>query len=155
MREGFSLSIEHHRDASVVRCAGDLDMVPAERLREAVDTTFERDIDRLTLDCRRVSLLNSAGITALVDIAIGCRSREITLDLALSPEVRRVLDVVGLWWLGVVDDGIAVEESLQRALRVYADQDFAGTAREQITSQERGEDPRPPGGGNPSMEGGR
>lgn len=40
--------------------------------------------------------------------------------MRLSPEARKVLDLVGLWWLGVVKDGISAQIALEEALRAYA-----------------------------------
>jgi anti-anti-sigma factor len=132
MSDDFSISIEHGRDHCTVRCDGALDLLPAEKLREVIDQCLERDTKGLLVDCSGVSLLGSAGITALVDIAIDARERGVSLDLRFSDHVRRVLDLVGLWWLGVIDDGISVHASLQRALRSYADHSFEG----KITSGE-------------------
>lgn len=127
MSHDFSLAIRNFPDHSVITCRGVLDLLPAEKVREAVESVIGAGAPKLVLDCSEVSLLTSAGITALVDTAIRCREVGTELDLRLSSHVRRILDLVGLWWLGVIDDGIAVHESLQRALRRYADQSFAGT----------------------------
>jgi anti-anti-sigma factor len=127
MSDDFSISIQHDGDRSTIRCNGALDLLPAEKLRDAVDQCLARDLKTLTLDCSGVSLLGSAGITALVDIAIDTRERGVSLHFRFSDHVRRVLDLVGLWWLGVIEDGIAVHASLQRALRSYADQSFDGS----------------------------
>ncbi len=127
MSDDFSLSIRNLPHHSVIECRGALDLLPAEKVREGVESVIRAGAGRLVLDCTGVSLLTSAGITALVDTAIRCREVGTELDLRLSSHVRRILDLVGLWWLGVIDDGIAVHESLQRALRSYADQSFAGT----------------------------
>ncbi len=71
------------------------------------------------LDCTGISLLTAAGIKCLVEAEVACRSRRIELDMELSPEARKVLDLVGLWWLGVVKDGISTEIALEDALRAY------------------------------------
>jgi anti-anti-sigma factor len=124
--DDFSIEVSHGSTATVIRCRGSLDLLPAEKLREAAGAELETDARSIVLDCSEVSLLTSAGITALVDVAIGCREARAELDMIFSPHCRRVLDLVGLWWLGVVDDGIAVHASLQSALRSYADQSFEG-----------------------------
>ena len=71
------------------------------------------------LDCTGITLLAAAGIKCLVEAEVACRSRGIDLDMAFSPEARKVLDLVGLWWLGVVKDGISAEIELEEALRAY------------------------------------
>ncbi len=130
MGDDFSIDVSRALTATRICCRGALDLVPAERLREAVGLELERGAPTLVLDCSEVSLLTSAGITALVDAASGCRDAGITLEMAFSPHARRVLDLVGLWWLGVIDDGISIHASLQRALRSYADQSFEGKIAE-------------------------
>ena len=141
MAEEFSLSIEHLSDRSIVSCSGALDPLPAEKLREAVEAAVDAGTPRLVVDCSAVTLLTSAGITALVDTAIRCKELGIALDFELSKQVRRVLDLVGLWWLGVIDDGIAVHSSLQRALRSFADQAFAGGLYDVAVWSDSPEDP--------------
>ena len=126
MGDDFSIEVSHDSAGTVIRCRGSLDLLPAEKLREAAGAELERGGRSMVLDCSEVSLLTSAGITALVDVAVGCREAGAALDMTFSPHCRRVLDLVGLWWLGVVDDGIAVHASLQSALRIYADQSFEG-----------------------------
>ncbi len=120
MREDFSLSLDHHADRSVICCSGILDLLPAEHLRHAVRSAVQRSAPRVVVDCSCVSLLTSAGITALVDSAIVCKEAGVDLDLRFSSHVRRILDLVGLWWLGIIDDGVSIHTSLQRALRTYA-----------------------------------
>lgn len=122
----YSIDVSHGVNESHIRCVGSLDLLPAEKLREAVAAELQRDVGSIVLDCSEVSLLTSAGITALVDVAIGCREADAALEMRFSSHARRVLDLVGLWWLGVVDDGIAIHASLQSALRSYADQSFDG-----------------------------
>ena len=126
MGDDFSIDVSSDSVGTVIRCRGSLDLLPAEKLREATAATLEQGARSIVLDCSEVSLLTSAGITALVDVAIGCREAAAPLEMRFSAHCRRVLDLVGLWWLGVVDDGIAVHASLQSALRSYADQSFEG-----------------------------
>lgn len=126
MGDDFSIDISHDSAVTLLRCRGSLDLLPSEKLRKAVAGELEQGSRSIVLDCSAVSLLTSAGITALVDVAIGCREAGAVLEMSFSPHCRRVLDLVGLWWLGVVDDGIAIHASLQSALRSYADQSFEG-----------------------------
>ena len=133
----YSIDVSHDLNESHIRCVGSLDLLPAERLREVVAAELQRDVRAIVLDCSEVSLLTSAGITALVDVAIGCREADVSLEMRFSAHARRVLDMVGLWWLGVVDDGIAVHASLQSALRSYADQSFDGRIGESSEADER------------------
>lgn len=127
MTEGFSLAVRNHPEQTEITCIGVLDLLPAEKLREAVRGALEREAGSVVLDCSGVSLLTSAGITALVDSAVEAREAGQILSFRFGPHVRRILDLVGLWWLGVIDDGVAVHESLQKALRRFADHSYEGT----------------------------
>ncbi|MFP5351408.1 MAG: STAS domain-containing protein [Actinomycetota bacterium] len=126
MTEGFSLTIRNHQDRTEICCAGVLDVLPAEKLREALSTALERDLGTVVLDCSGITLLTSAGISALVDAGVEARQADQVLHFTFGPHVRRILDLVGLWWLGVIDDGVAVHESLQRALRSFAEHSYEG-----------------------------
>lgn len=127
MTEGFSLRVENQPTQTNISCSGVLDVLPAEKLRDAVRTATERQVETVVLDCTGVTLVTSAGITALVDAAVEVRESGQILRLKFSPHVRRILDLVGLWWLGVIDDGVAVYESLQKALRRFADHSYDGS----------------------------
>lgn len=120
--DGFFLDVWDEGDATTVVCKGELDISTAGRLRESVAEALEARPRRLFLDCSGVSFLSAAGITALVEAVDRARRNGVDLELSLSKKARRVLDVVGLWWLGVVDDGFAVEETLDQALKKYAEQ---------------------------------
>lgn len=124
MTEGFSLQIENQPSQTYITCRGVLDVLPAEKLRDAIRSATEREAGMVVLDCTGVTLVTSAGITALVDAAVEVRETGKVLQLRFSPHVRRILDLVGLWWLGVIDDGVAVYESLQKALRRFADHSY-------------------------------
>lgn len=127
MTQGFSLAVHNHPDRTKITCSGALDLLPAEKVREAVRSALERDVGTVVLDCSGVTLLTSAGITALVDSAVEARQARKILELRFGTHVRRILDQVGLWWLGVIDDGVAIHESLQRALRSFADHSYDGS----------------------------
>lgn len=86
--------------------------------------------EHLELDCSGLSLLTAAGIKCLVEAEVTCRGRGIDLDMKLSPAARKVLDLVGLWWLGVVKDGISAEIALEQALRTYGNRALDGRAVE-------------------------
>ncbi len=124
----LSILVETRARRTTIRCSGDLDVSTCRELRDAVNRALARDPELLELDCSRISLLTAAGIKCLVEAELACRAKSVPLDMALSPEARRVLDVVGLWWLGVVKDGIAVEIALEQALRRYGNRGLDGTS---------------------------
>lgn len=121
MLADFWVSTDRRDATMVVGCGGELDVATCPRLEEALAFALEDDLDQLVFDGRALTILTSAGITSLFELARSCKERDIRLVLKLSRPARRVLDLVGLWWLGVVDDGFAVEDALGDALKAYAD----------------------------------
>jgi anti-anti-sigma factor len=115
----LSILVDTRSRKTTIRCSGELDVSTCRQLRDAWTRALEGEPDLLELDCSGVSLLTAAGIKCLVEAELACRSKGVPLDMSLSAEARKVLDLVGLWWLGVVKDGIAVEIALEQALRKY------------------------------------
>ncbi len=115
----LAIDVERRAGRTTIRCSGVLDVTTCRDLDTAVRDALEAGASWLELDCSEISLLSAAGIKSLVGTQLACRNRGVDLDMDLSPEARKVLDVVGLWWLGVVKDGISVEIALERALRTY------------------------------------
>lgn len=109
------------RDGSItIACKGELDIASSSSVKDAVIAACEHDPERICIDAARVSFISAAGISTLIVAMTSCQERGIHFDVVLSPQVRRVFDLVGLWWFGVLDDGIAVDRALDAALRNYA-----------------------------------
>jgi anti-sigma B factor antagonist len=100
---------------------GEIDVATARDFLDTVIAALRPGVTAISLDGRQITFLSAAGISALVEVVKACQKRGVQLELDLSPRARKVLDVVGLWWLGVIDDGIEIETALQEALRDYAD----------------------------------
>lgn len=115
----LGIVVSTQRGRTTIRCSGELDVSTCKELRSAVDGALASGPRSLQLDCSGITLLTAAGIKCLVETQLACRTRGVDLDMTLSPEARKVLDLVGLWWLGVVKDGISVEIALEEALRTY------------------------------------
>jgi anti-sigma B factor antagonist len=122
----FSISIDHAEKGSTLRCEGELDLFTAVRLEEALDVCMERDLQALHIDATGVELLTTAGIKLLLQAAVRCNEKSIPFTLTASGHARRVLDLVGLWWLGVVNDGVRLESAMREALSSYASLRFEG-----------------------------
>ncbi len=120
MLSEFLVTTERRGSSLVVGCAGELDIATCGRLEEALGVALSENPRSLIFDGRGITLLASSGIKTMFELARTCRTRGIELDLKLSRPARRILDLVGLWWLGVVDDGLALEDALSDALRAYA-----------------------------------
>ena len=116
----FVVSTEQHGTTILVRCEGELDETTRELLREALEIAFAEDPQRLIFDGAGISLLTSQGIAALFELAERCDRASVELELDLSDRARRMLDLMGLWWLGVIDDGVAAETTLRDSLRKHA-----------------------------------
>jgi anti-anti-sigma factor len=123
----LSIVVDTRAARTTIRCSGELDVSTCKDLRDAVTRAVAQRPSLLQLDCSGISLLTAAGIKCLVEAELVCREKDVPLEMSLSPEARKVLDVVGLWWLGVVKDGIAVEIALEQALRRYGNRGLDGT----------------------------
>lgn len=121
------VSVERHAERTTIRASGELDVSTCRQLQTAFRKALLGRPSALELDCTGITLLTAAGIKCLVEAEVACRSRGIPIDMRLSPEARKVLDLVGLWWLGVVKDGISAEIALEEALRAYGNRGLEGS----------------------------
>ncbi len=117
---GLSVVSITHEGSPAILVGGDLGTAAAEQVREAVSICLEKSPDRLAIDTIAITSIGAAGISALVDTVSLCRERGVGLELRLDGEARRILDLVGLWWLGVVENGSQPELELEKALRIYS-----------------------------------
>lgn len=122
--DGFEIAIDRDGTTTTVSCRGDLDLSTAPHLREAVYIAIGEDPKLIQLDGRGLTLLTCHGIEVLYEFVRSAAQRGIPVTLDLSRPARKVLDLVGLWWLGVVEDGLLVQDSLDRALASYAELAF-------------------------------
>jgi anti-anti-sigma factor len=120
----FDISSSFSGKAAFVSCHGELDSLASSRLEECLDLVFERDLESLHLDTKGLSLLTSAGVGTFLGAANRCHEEGIAFSLATNKQGRRILDLLGLWWLGVVDDGPALEEAMRDVQKRYADLRF-------------------------------
>ena len=129
----FCISIVHDDSGSTLQCEGELDLFTSSRLEEALDVCLNQAPEALHIDATKVSLLTTAGIKLLVEAAVRCQEEGIEFTLAASGHARRVLDLVGLWWLGVVDDGVRIQSAMKEALASYASLRFDGRLEDGAT----------------------
>ena len=109
------------RDGNItIACKGEFDIASSASVKQAFAEALQHEPERICIDASRVSFISAAGISTLIVAMTTCQERGIKFDVRLSAQVRRVFDLVGLWWFGVLDDGIAVDRSLDAALRNYA-----------------------------------
>jgi anti-anti-sigma factor len=122
MHDDFLVRVDYRPHTAHVTCAGELDISTERRLTDAVDLVLEDPLlSELIVDLEGVTMLSSPGISALLRIAKACRRKDVAFRLRANDGVRRVLDAVQLWWLGIVDDGLDLDETVRRASRLYAE----------------------------------
>lgn len=113
----FYLGIHHEADLTTLVCSGEVDAATAGKLRDALDLALDGASGSVVIDGRTITLLTSSGIEALLHGLTRAQARGISVSFRLSDPARKVLDLVGLWWLGVVDDGFAVKQAFEDAMR--------------------------------------
>jgi anti-anti-sigma factor len=119
MNDDFFIESRFEPNDCYVECSGELDIATTPKFADTLHCCLDRNPATLHLDLSHVTLMTSSGITILMAVLQWCREKGITYELTLSPHVRRILDLVGLWWVGVIDDGIEVDAELECALRTY------------------------------------
>lgn len=82
---------------AVVTAAGEIDVVNAESLRDALLSALNAGARGLVIDLTATTFLDSSGVSALVRAWRRAQATETTLRLAVvSPAVLRVLGLVGI-----------------------------------------------------------
>jgi anti-anti-sigma factor len=109
---GFDVTVTRSGRSTRLRVRGDLDVVNAARLINAVRRAAP---DELLLDLRSVSFIDSSGLHALLEIAWSLAGR---LAVMPSEACERLADLVGARdELGFVrDDGTALRQASDRRL---------------------------------------
>src|SRR6476620_9352570 len=90
-----------HRDAghpAVLRLSGDIDFFTEDEFRaEAERLLDDAEIDRLVVDLGDVDVMDSSGLSLLVDLLRLCRDLELPMKLRAVPErVVQLLDLTRL-----------------------------------------------------------
>ena len=116
----FFVRLDRDARGVAIVCRGDLDIISTMRFNEALDAALTREPDEVDLDLGAVGHVSAAGVKCLVQAAAQLQERGVAATWRFSPQVRQILDAVGLWWLGVVDDAVSEQQTLGAALRAYA-----------------------------------
>jgi anti-sigma B factor antagonist len=107
---------------AVVSASGEIDMINAEGLRDALLSALNAGAAGLVADMTSTTFLDSAGITALVRASRRADATDAALRLAVTaPPVLRVLNLVG------IDRLIEVHPSLADAVASLPGQTGRGT----------------------------
>jgi anti-sigma B factor antagonist len=99
---------------AVLRLSGELDIATAGRVPEAVAQVLRQDHSQVVVDLRRVSLVDSVGVKALLHVRRRMWRRDAVAAFVCAEEpVGRVLRVMGLYSvLSCTDD---FDEAVARA----------------------------------------
>jgi anti-anti-sigma factor len=116
----FTVRIDRFDATTKVVCKGEIDVITSGQFREAVEKALAEGPRRLELDLSNVDHVSAAGVKTLVQTAASIQDSGVQSTWSFSEPARRILDLVGLWWLGVVDDVGAEQHTLPAALRAYA-----------------------------------
>lgn len=83
---------------AVLRLSGDIDFFTEDEFRaEAERLLDDSEIDRLVVDLGDVDVMDSSGLSLLVDLLRLCRDLELPMTLRAVPErVVQLLDLTGL-----------------------------------------------------------
>ena len=94
---GERFPLEWSGQVAVVTVTGEIDIINAEGLRDALLTALNAGAAGLVADMTSTTFLDSAGITALVRATRRASATDATVRLAVTaPPVLRVLSLVGL-----------------------------------------------------------
>jgi anti-sigma B factor antagonist len=93
----FSLDVEPRRDAVVVRPAGELDLATVEQLRTELRGLTDVGFERIVLDMRELTFIDSSGLHLVLETAHRARMGRFQLALiAGPPAVQRVFEITGV-----------------------------------------------------------
>ncbi|MGH2736583.1 MAG: STAS domain-containing protein [Actinomycetota bacterium] len=117
----FSVRIESVDDeVTRLTCSGLLDIITCRSFSEALDFALVSGPKRIELDLSGVHHVSAAGVKCLVQSLSSIKSAGAAATWEFSASTRRILDLVGLWRLGIVDEPLAEKETLAAAMRAYA-----------------------------------
>jgi anti-sigma B factor antagonist len=95
--DGISLPTEQQGRATVMTVSGELDLVSAPRLRNAISSLRGEESDELILDLTHLSYIDSVGIGLLVASRRRLDAEGRTFSIRNpAPQVLRLLEITGL-----------------------------------------------------------
>ncbi len=100
----LGITVAHHGSSTVATVTGEIDLATAEQLRSALIAAIDaQPAPSLVIDLAGVSVLDAAGMTALIQVRQHARGRDRTVALINpQPLVGRALEIVDLTlFLGV------------------------------------------------------
>jgi anti-anti-sigma factor len=98
MTMDFSIGSKHETaSAATIRCTGELDIGSCRKLIDAIETAYEPELERLCVDLREVTFIDSTGIGCLIHADLQCRKQDMRLEIVPG---TALLNVIRLTHLG-------------------------------------------------------
>ena len=106
MRE-LRLSVRYHGDRATIHIGGEIDLATCPQLQALVVDLVDRGCHQLIVDLERVSFLDCAGITVLVEARRRVQEHSGSLKLVgPKPLVLRVLTLTGMTTVFPIDTSL-------------------------------------------------
>lgn len=78
----FSIGVNHESSyAATIRCAGELDVGSCRRLIDAIESAYQPELERLCIDLRHVTFIDSTGIGCLIHADLQCHKQDVRLEI--------------------------------------------------------------------------
>lgn len=113
-------------DSWIVECYGDLDARTAGKLHTTIAWCFDTSNLAMQLDLTGTEDLSREGLSVILNGMVAAHERGVPLRVVTSQVARFQLDEAGLWWVGVVDDGVAAELAMGDAFQAHLDEHRSG-----------------------------
>jgi len=92
----FHVRLDHEDGDWTVRCGGELDGAAAWHLSDALELCLNAKPSTVTMDCNDVTFVDSGGLWALLRASRECMERDVGYQVALSDQIRSILQRAGM-----------------------------------------------------------
>lgn len=113
-------------DSWIVECSGDLDARTAGKLHSTISWCLGTSNLAMELDLTETEGLSREGLSVILNGMVVAHEGGVPFRVLTSRTARIQLDEAGLWWVGVVDDGIAAELAMGDAFQDHLDEHRPG-----------------------------
>lgn len=113
-------------DSWIVECSGDLDAPTAGKLHSTLSWCLGTSSLSVELDLTETETISREGLSVILNGMVLAHEGGLAFKVLTSEAARIQLDEAGLWWVGVVDDGIAAELAMGDAFQAHLDEHRPG-----------------------------
>jgi anti-sigma B factor antagonist len=96
MMAGFEITAVEGIERTEIRCGGELDVGQCAKLIETFDQALAREVERVVVDLRGVTFIDSTGIGCLLHGASKADKLHVAFEVIPGPAVERFVKVSGL-----------------------------------------------------------